>query len=96
LQITKRRIIVTLISLQYMLKRPHHSLILPRPLLDNFILASPHNDLSRLLLLRIRYEIDLASPDDAHLPLSRLQKKIVGSECGITAKIPRSSFNVKK
>ena len=47
---------------------------------------------------QLRYEIDLASPDDARMSICHCPncKKFTGSECGITAKIPRSSFKITK
>ncbi|TRM68396.1 Mss4-like protein [Schizophyllum amplum] len=44
----------------------------------------------------VRYELDLASPDDARMNICHCPncKKFTGSEFGITAKIPWSTFKL--
>jgi hypothetical protein len=47
---------------------------------------------------QVRYEINLKSPDDARMSICHCKncKKFTGSECGITAKIPRSTFRLTR
>ncbi|KAL1741580.1 Mss4-like protein [Schizophyllum fasciatum] len=44
----------------------------------------------------IRFEVDLASPDDARMSICHCPncKKFTGSAFGVTAKIPRAAFHV--